>query len=137
MTKLLLCGLTSPDGANLVPLAKSWLSPPDANLAQGASGPLEYDPAQRAFLVHQSSSQAQGPLAIRISGTAEHPLVNPAFVVDHWSSPATVRVELDGKKAEVPVRLGIEHHLDGDSLVVYLELTATSPVLVNIQPPKH
>jgi len=134
MTKLLLCGLTSPDGANLVPLAKSWLSPPEASLAQKASGALEYDPAQRAFLVHQSSSQAQGPLAIRISSTAEHPLVNPVFVVDRWSAPATVRVDLDGKKADIPVRQGIERHLDGDSLVVYLALTATSSVVITIEP---
>jgi hypothetical protein len=64
-------------------------------------------------------------------------LVNPAFIVDHWSTPATVRVDLDGKEAEIRVRQGIEHHLDGDSLVVYLELTATNPVSVSIEPAKH
>jgi hypothetical protein len=137
MTKLLLCGLTSRDGTNLVPRAKSWLSPPDAKLEQGAPGALDYDPAQRAFLVHRSSSQPHSPLTIRISSTAERPLVNPAFIVDRWSTPATVRVDLDGKAANIPVRQGIEHHLDGDSLVIYLELTATSPVLVRIDPAKR
>jgi hypothetical protein len=137
MTKLLLCGLTSRDHANLVPLAKSWISPPDASLAHGASGAVEYDPAQRAFLVHQSSGQSQGPVAIQISSKAERPLVNPAFIIDHWSTPATVHVEVDGQRAEIPSRLGIEHHLEGDSLVVFLEFTATTPVLVSIEPPKH
>jgi hypothetical protein len=137
MTKLLLCGLTSRDGANLLPLAKSWLSPPDAILAQDASGPLDYDPAQRAFLVKGSRSQPQGPLTIRISSTAERPLVNPVFIVDHWSTPVSVRVDLDRKEPVIPVRQGIEHHLDGDSMVVYLELTATSPVVITIESAKH
>jgi len=137
MTKLLLCGLTSRDGANLLPLAKSWLSPPDAILARGALGTLDYDPAQRAFLVKGPRSQPQGPLTIQISSTAERPLVNPAFVVDHWSTPASVRVELDRKETVTAVRQGIEHRLDGDSLVVYLELTATSPVVITIEPAKH
>jgi len=137
MTKLLLCGFTTRDGANLVPLANSWLAPPDVTLAQGRSSPVDYDPAQRAFLVHRPNNQSHDPLTIRISSTAERPLVNPAFIVDHWSTPATVRVDLDGKEAEIRVRQGIEHHLDGDSLVVYLELTATNPVSVSIEPAKH
>jgi len=137
MTKLLLCGLTGRDGANLLNLAKSWISPPDAILAQGASGPLDYDPAQRAFLVHGPHGQPQGPLTVRISSTAERPLVDPAFIVDHWGTPASVRVDLDRKEAVIPVRQGIEHHLYGDSLVVYLELTATSPVVITIEPAKR
>jgi hypothetical protein len=137
MTKLLLCGLTSRDGANHLPLAKSWLSPPDAILVQDAAGPLDYDPAQRAFLVKGSRSQPQGPLMISISSTAERPLVNPASIVDQWSTPASARANLDGKEAAIPIRQGIEHHLDGDSLVVYLELTATSPVVITIKPTKH
>jgi len=44
---------------------------------------------------------------------------------------------LDRKEPVVPVRQGIEHHLDGDSLVVYLELTATTPVAITIEPAKH
>lgn len=137
MTKLLLCGLISHENANLVPLAKSWLSPPDAVLGKGTLGSIEYDPGQRAFLVHRSGSRSPGSLTIQISSSAERPLVNPAFVIDHWNTPATVRVEVNGKRAEIPIRVGIEHHLDGDSLVVFLELTATNPVLLSIDRNKH
>lgn len=38
------------------------------------------------------------------------------------------------RPVDIPVRQGIEHHLDGDSLVVYLEFTATSPVVITIEP---
>jgi hypothetical protein len=136
-TKLLLCGLTDRKGANLLPLARSWLSPPDASAAQSDSGEVKYDPAQRAFLVHRLGSREDGPLTIRIASTAERPLVNPAFIIDHWGAAADVHVDLDGKKAVVPVRTGIEHYLDGDSLVVYLELMATGPVQVRVEPAAH
>jgi hypothetical protein len=133
-TKLLLCGLTSRDGANLLPLAASWLSPPDAKAVPADVDVVQYDPAQRAYLIHRVGSRQDGPLTIRIASTAKRPLVNPAFVIDHWSSLANVRVDVDGKKTDLPVRTGTEHHLDGDSLVVFLELTATEPVQVSIEP---
>ena len=137
MTKLLLCGLTGRDSTGLLLLAKSWLSPPDAILLPGALASIEYDPAQRAYLVHGPRSRPQGPLTIRISSTSQRPLVHPAFIVDHWSKTASVRVDLEGKKADIPIRQGIEPHLDGDSLVVYLELDTTSPVAITIEPTKY
>lgn len=137
MTKLLLCGLTGRDDANLLPLAKSWLSPPEALVTRGAPASIEYDPAQRAFLVEGSGSQPQGPLTVRFASTPEHPLVNPALVINRWSTAASVRVDRDGERVVLPVRQGIEHHLDGDSLVLYLELTATSPVVITIDPAKR
>ena len=98
---------------------------------------MKYDSAQRAFLVHRLSSRQDGPVTIWIASTAERPLGNPVFVVDHWNPPADVRVDVGGKEAIVPVRTGIEHHLDGDSLVVYLELTTTEPVQVSVRPAIH
>lgn len=134
MTKLLLCGLTRREGANLLPLAKSWLAPPDATLTRGAPASIEYDPAQRAFVVEASGSRPQAPLTVRFAGTPERPLVNPALVIHPWSAAASVRVSREGEPVAIPVRQGIEHHLDGDSLVLYLELTATSPVAITIAP---
>jgi len=136
-TKLLLCGLARRDGVNPLPLARSWLSPPDAKVEQPDSGGVRYDPTQRAYLIHRLGSGQHGPITIRIASTAERPLVNPAFVIDPWIAEADVRVEVGGKKAVVPVRMGIEHHLEGDSLVVYLELTATEPVQVSVGAARH
>ncbi|HEX4007383.1 MAG TPA: LamG domain-containing protein [Acidobacteriaceae bacterium] len=131
-TKLLLCGLTTQDPSALLPLAKSWLSPPTAHVLSGASGTVEYDPAQRAFVVHRSTSATNAPLVVAVDANAESPLVNPAFVVEHWSSSAKVSVTLAGKRSDVAARTGIEHHLDGDSLVVYLPFEATQPVQIRI-----
>lgn len=143
MTKLLLCGLVQRDGAQaaLPLLAKSWISPPPATLRGQPAGAVEYDPTQRAFLVPHSSessqSAAQGiamqAIALHIDSSPSRPLVDPAFVIDDWNSTPKVSVSVGGKPIQVPVRFGIEHHLEGDKAVVYLQLTATQPVEIKIE----
>jgi hypothetical protein len=135
MTKLLLCGLVGRDGATkrLLPLAKSWISPPDAKMSVLEEGTVEYDPAQRAFVVHRKGDAVRGPFTILIDSSAERPLVNPAFVIHTAGLPWTVRVWMDGKEAQVPIRIGTEHHLEGDQAVIYLEMTATEPAEIQIE----
>jgi hypothetical protein len=135
MTKLLLCGLVARDGAvaGLLPLAKSWISPPDARLVEGASGSVEYDPAQRAFVVHRPSEKLNSALTVELNSSADRPLVNPAFVIEQWSGPARIQVTTGGKSIDVPVRLGIEHHLEGDNAVIFVEMTTTQPVKIKIE----
>ena len=138
MIKLLLCGLIARDGAesSLPPLAKSWIAPPDAKLADEASGKVDYDPAQRAYLVTRTGGgqSQQKPLSIRFAATPEHPLVNPAIVIAGWNPSAKASVSVDGKKTNLPVRFGIEHHLDGDTAVVYIEMKSSSPIEIAIAP---
>ena len=135
MTKLLLCGLAERDGAaeRLLPLAKSWISPPDVKMSVPEEGAVEYDPAQRAFVVHRKGDAVRGPFTILVDSSAERPLVNPAFVIDTADVPKKVRVWMDGKEAQVPVRMGTEHHLEGDQAVIYLEMTATEPTEIQIE----
>ena len=137
MTKLLLCGLTTASPASLVPLAKSWLSPPPATLAQTASGEINYDPSQRAFVVHRSAAAEPGRFSIQFSSSEQSPLVNPVFVLENWKTAAKVAVFVDGKKADIPVRSGIEHHLEGDSVVLFLKFESTHPVQIEIDPTKE
>jgi hypothetical protein len=134
MTKLLLCGLVERDSATkqLVPLAKSWISPPEAKLSVPGEGTVEYDPAQRAFVVHGKADAVRGPFTVLIESSAERPLVNPALVIDAAVTPKEVRVWIDGKEAKIPVRVGMEHHLEGDQVVIYLEMTATEPAEIQI-----
>jgi len=136
MTKLLLCGLINRNDAeaNLLPLAKSWVSPPTAKLAEAGSGTVNYDPAQRAFVVARSNEAVQAPLTVQVNSSTERPLVNPAIVIEGWKAQAKVRVMIDGKQSTTPVRFGIEHHLAGDNAVVYVEMTATRPVEIKVYP---
>jgi hypothetical protein len=137
MTKLLLCGLIDRSGAeaNLLPLAKSWISPPTAKLAEAGAGTVNYDPAQRAFVVARSGQAPNTPLTIQIDSSTERPLVNPAIVINGWDTQAKVRISVDGKQSAAPVRFGIEHHLGGDNAVLYVEMNATRPVEIRVEHP--
>lgn len=140
MTKLLMDGLTAREGAttNVLPLARSWTSPPVAHLRDAGAGTVRYDPAQRAFVVERPEDTVNGPFGIEIESSPDHPVVDPAFVIERWKAkgdaPAKVRVAVDGKDTRVPVHFGVEHHLDGDEAVIYLEMTATRPVEMDVQP---
>lgn len=136
MTKLLLCGLIDREGAEakLLPLASSWVSPPSAKLPESAAGTVTYDPAQRAFVVSRPSESAHAPLTIQIDSSTERPLVNPAVVITGWNTQAKIRVSVDGRLVIAPVRFGIEHHLDRDDAVLYVEMKATRPVEIKVEP---
>ena len=85
-TKLLLCGLNSQAPSALLPLAKSWLSPPSVRLLQGDATTADYDPAQRAFVIHRQLGAKGARLVVDLAASEAAPLVNPAFVVENWSS---------------------------------------------------
>jgi hypothetical protein len=133
-TKLLLCGLTSDQPDGLLPLAKSWLSPPPVQLNEGDASGVDYDPAQRAFVVHRGSGAPSGTLVLAVTASAESPLFDPAFVVENWNGTARITLTMHGKKSDVAARTGIEHHLNGNSLVIYLPVQATQPVQIRIEP---
>jgi hypothetical protein len=132
-TKLLLCGLTTQQPAGLLPLGRSWLDPPAAKVETGDAESIDYDPSQRAFVVRRHAAPP-AILVLAIDASAANPLVNPALVIGNWSAPAKVEVIVTGRKAEVAARVGIEHHLDGDSLILYLPFVATQAVQIRIEP---
>lgn len=131
-TKLMLCGLTTQNAAGLLPLAKSWLAPPAIRAQEGAAGSVEYDPAQRAYVVHRDTGAKTDRLVLAVAADAQTPLFHPAFVVENWSGPATVTVTVNGRKQEVAAKIGVEHHLSGDSLIVYLPFEATQAAEIRI-----
>ena len=114
-SKLLMTGLTTRTATELVPVAKSWLNSPEI-------AGVTYDPAQRAYVLDK-------PAMLQIPASQAHPVVNPAFVIRHWPGGMPV-VTVDG--TAFTARTGVLHALEGDSLVVYLPLTADKPIRITI-----
>lgn len=133
-TKVLLNGLTSSSPSQLLPLAKSWIAPPAIEIAGGDASGAKYDPTQRAFVVHRASAAPARPLTLKIAASADSPLVNPAFVIENWSAPARIAVSSNGAKASVPTHIGYAHHLEGDCLIVFLELSSSEDTQIQIDP---
>lgn len=129
MTKLMLCGCTRGDAASLLPLAKSWLRAPKMSL-NGTEVP--YDVTQRAYIVKNSGeaacSKASG--TIRVEASAESPVEGLCLIfAGVGEAPASIKV--DGKEFTTG-KAGIHQAWDGPSLILWLPLSGTSPIEIQL-----
>ncbi len=71
-------------------------------------------------------------MSVQIAATEESPLVNPCITVRNWGHHGAARVKTTGAEAK-DVRQGVIIDTDGTkTMVIWLELTSTSAVTVNI-----
>jgi hypothetical protein len=137
VTMLMLNGLTDKAAADLVPLAKSWLSPAAMEVAGDVFRSEGYDATERAFVVARPAASATAPATapVTLRATPGSPLVNPAIVVRNWGTSGA-EIEIDGARAPAgkDVRVGQVHRLDGDDLVVWVRKESTTPVRITIRP---
>jgi hypothetical protein len=120
----------------MIPLARSWETPPALRLRGSGYTGGGYDKAQRAYRVQKISGDPR-TLEATLEASAESPLVNAALVIDNWSEGTEARLALDGQT--VPsgpaFRQGIERTPDGGTaLVIWIEKQSTSPVALAIAP---
>ena len=131
MSKLLLHGLTTKSAADLVPLAKSWLSAPGIEAGGAGFESQGYDPTQRAYVIVRQESKAAPQLQLSLLGTSESPILNPAFVIKNWGD-AEPKLRIDGKPVlrGPAFRYGFVSTLDGSDLVAWLQMESTKPAKI-------
>ncbi len=129
LTKVLMTGLTTLSAGQLVPLAKSWRSPPPLQTQDGVM--LNYDTAQRAYIV---PAPVAAPLQLTLKGSAEHPVYHPAFVLEGWTREAKVTV-IRGAAPDGLIRQGVVEDLSGRRLIIYLPVVAEDSVQIHIDEP--
>jgi len=137
ITKIMLDGLTNRPPAELVPLAKSWLSPASLSITSGAFKSLGYDPTQRAFVLERQGKPENGSLSFRLAANNGSPLVNPAFVIRGWGD-AVPRLRINGKQTAWGkyARYGVVNSIGLDKLVIWIREDSTTPVTIQIKPGK-
>jgi len=124
---MVLYGFTRQAIGTLVPLARSWSHPPDITVISGCKTDAYRKESRDYPLVAEKQT-----MAVRISATEESPLVNPCFAVRNWghNGPALVTTTGAGLK---DARQGVITDTDGTkSMLIWLELAASSPVTVAI-----
>jgi|GEM_PF-298874 len=135
-TWIMLNGMTDKPAAELVPVAKSWLYPPDLKIG-GAAGFINegYDKTQRAYVLKSGTDATAGALKLALAASRDNPVVNPAFVIRNWGS-SPVAVAVNGKKAEPGggFRSGYNRTFEGTDLVVWVRAESTEPVEIVIWP---
>ncbi len=136
-TWLMLQGMTDKKIETVLPLARSWITPPKLELSgQSAVENKGYDSAERAYVL--SCSRAPQTLEFSVQASPESPLVNPAFVIKGWGN-SPVSLKLDGKEIPRGKDFRVAHNatLDGTDLIVWLRLESASPVRLSFQTATH
>ena len=135
VTMLMLNGLTEKQAADLLPLAKSWLSPAPFRISGAGFTAAGYDPTQRAYVVNRSCPNASSVLSVELGASAESPAVNPVLLIRGWGSAAP-RVGIDGRPAPLgpDVRAGFIHGLESDDLVLWIRKESKTPVRIVLFP---
>jgi Concanavalin A-like lectin/glucanases superfamily len=137
-TKLLMDGLTTKSPKELIPLAKSWLSPPTMTVEGEGYRSEGYDPTQRAFVVDKTEEKATNALKLTFGSSATSPVDDPAIVIKNWGESGAQLV-IDGKQVEWGKidRMGHIHRLQGTDLVVWMQLQTNTPLHIELTPTIH
>jgi hypothetical protein len=134
-TRIMLHGMTDQKVKDLIGVAKSWISAPKMDVLSKNGTSNGFDMEQKAYVVKRTASGKDGTLHLNVDAAADAPLINPAIVVENWPAGARAKVDVAGKTLpSEKIRLGLEKGLEGDRLVVWLELEATTPIEVKIKP---
>jgi hypothetical protein len=133
VTMLMLNGLTDKPADALLPLAKSWLSPPQMDIEGDGFSGAGFDPTERAFAVVRTKPAGPARVTVTLRAAKDTPAVNPALRVRRWDAPLP-RVEIDGRPSPLgkDVRAGLVPGLEGDDLVLWIRGEWTSPVRISI-----
>ena len=134
-TKILMDGLTTKSPAELLPLAKSWLSPPSLQVESDAYSSDGYDPAQRDYVLARGPSSAAAPLRLTLAASPASPALNPAFLIRNWGE-ADARAKINGVSVArgKSFRFGHVEHLEGTDLIVWLQKQSTAPLRIELTP---
>jgi hypothetical protein len=134
-TWIMMHGMSDAEAAQLVPLAASWIYPAAVKVFSGRFSSSGYDPAQRAYVLENRSSDRAARLELELTGTAKSPVVNPAFVIRNWGT-ANARLNLDGRPVTQgpDFRVGHVSTLEGSDLILWVRTRAVRSVRFSFSP---
>jgi hypothetical protein len=126
----------------LVPLAQSWLRPPQLKMPglEPSYTVLVYDPTQRAYMLscgEDGAKKFEFTLAEAAQGDKKVFIENPAFIIKGWGQ-TEAEVTFNGEKC-IPgkdSRIGHEESDGSSNLVVWLNKRSTKEAKITIEPIK-
>jgi hypothetical protein len=111
--------LTTKTLPDLVPLAKSWLSPPQLQLQGQGYRSEGYDPTQRVYVLDVEKQISSGTLRLVLKATGDSPLFNAAILIRNWGDDKA-RMAIDGKPVAwgKAFRAALNHRLNSTELLI-------------------
>ena len=126
-----LYGMNNMNLDELISFGRSWAYAPALSLSGSGYISKGYDKTQRCYQLENRNSKAT-PLELTLNASKDSPIINPAIVVKNWNS-AGARILVNGKENKNS-KVGINHQLDGDELVLYIPLKSEAPVKITVLP---
>ncbi|WP_197171035.1 LamG domain-containing protein [Novipirellula aureliae] len=126
-----LYGINGMEMEELVELGKSWAFAPEMEISGEGFTSKGYDRSQRCYPIENSGSVPKA-CEITLTSNDQSPIVNPAFFIKNWNA-ATAKVLVNGEPSS-DVRIGVNHELEGDDLVLFLFLQSNEPVKITVLP---
>jgi len=126
-------GLYGMNGLNmhdLIRFGRSWAYPPELAITGNGTISKGYDKTQRCYQLENNNSNG-GTVGLTLKGSKDSPVINPAIIVKNWNSNGA-KILVNGKETK-NCKVGINHQLDGDDLVVYISLNEEVPVIITIK----
>jgi hypothetical protein len=129
-----LYGMTDKPISELVPLERSWNTPPAIAVEDNALK-AEYNKFQRAYVVDATAEIKK--VTLTLAGSEDSPVYHPAFVLKNWGK-RDVKLRVDGKR--IPrgkdFRYGFQQTVDGADLVVWVKVRGTKELKVKFDETK-
>lgn len=126
-----LYGINSMDMKEVIKLGRSWAYAPEIEIRGKDFISHGFDKSERCYQIENTTSNAK-KLEFKLAGNTANPICNPAFFIKNWNG-SEAGVLVNGKPAK-DARIGINHELDGDDLVVFLFLENNEPVTITVVP---
>ncbi len=125
-------GMTNKSYESLVDLSKSWNRPPEVELSSSAYDSEGYDFSQRAYIFKSMSTNDR--LNFDLKGSANSPIVNPAFVINNWlGDEASLRIDGNIIPRGKEFRQGIEHNINGSkTLIIWIRYNSNETINITI-----
>lgn len=133
-----LYGMTDKPFSELVLLARSWSTPPELRVKNGAFAVSGYNRAERAYGLKRNGRESAAPLEAELIASPQSPARNVAFVIEDWGNTGAA-LKIDGKAVPrgTRFRYGVRQTLTGADLVGWVELGADRPVTIVITPARE
>ncbi len=133
VSMLMLHGLTDKAARELVPLAKSWLSAPEIEMAGKGFASEGYDPAQRAYIVARQDAAVSAGVKLTLRASAERPAVNPVIIIRNWGQQGlTLRINERVVPLGKDFRVGRRHTLEGTDAVLWIRKESMTPLRMSV-----
>jgi hypothetical protein len=115
----------------VIELGKSWAFAPEITIKGDNFISRGFDRSERCYQLENNNTITK-KLEFEIAGSKENPICNPSFFIKNWTSEKA-SVLVNGKPIK-DVRIGLNHELEGDNLVIFLFLEKNEPVSITILP---